>query len=434
MIRESKNIGVSTQEDVLAYIGRLFRVSRMAAPDTSDAQIGRDLLEEVLFIHITEGSEEERNLQKFDLLCYMVRRVYFLTAGRTKPDNADALSNHELLLPGHLYYQIFKEQMEVWLGGIRSQISRDLRTRPEKVQLGEASYFTGVLDRLGDVPKRLTYFLKTGNLNSPSGLDLMQVGGFTIVAERLNYLRYLSHFRSVHRGQFFTTMKTTAVRKLLPESWGFMCPVHTPDGSPCGLLNHLAATCRILTHPETLNKPGLLSFLGQLGMIPATFQLPQPARYVPILLDGIVIGSVAPGQLDAMERELRLAKVLKAHHVPPTMELCCVRDLKDGTYPVLVLSTQSGRMVRPVLQLPSNKDQESRVEWVGPMEQVFLDIAVTAKEFVPGVPPSSSFSPLLPSLSLCSLSLSSSLLSRGDLTVVCLISVSSLSLSLLLGR
>ena len=34
------------------------------------------------------------------------------------------------------------------------------------------------------------------------------------------------------------------VRKLLPESWGFLCPVHTPDGSPCGLLNHLTATCR----------------------------------------------------------------------------------------------------------------------------------------------------------------------------------------------
>ena len=38
-------------------------------------------------------------------------------------------------------------------------------------------------------------------------------------------LRYMSHFQSVHRGQFFTTMKTTTVRKLLPESWGFLCPV-----------------------------------------------------------------------------------------------------------------------------------------------------------------------------------------------------------------
>jgi len=39
------------------------------------------------------------------------------------------------------------------------------------------------------------------------------------------------------------------VRKLLPDSWGFMCPVHTPDGSPCGLLLHLTAACRVATAP-----------------------------------------------------------------------------------------------------------------------------------------------------------------------------------------
>ena len=42
----------------------------------------------------------------------------------------------------------------------------------------------------------------------------------------------------------------------MPESWGFLCPVHTPDGSPCGLLNHLSALCRVVTRradEETLS-------------------------------------------------------------------------------------------------------------------------------------------------------------------------------------
>lgn len=39
------------------------------------------------------------------------------------------------------------------------------------------------------------------------------------------------------------------MRKLLPESWGFLCPVHTPDGAPCGLLSHLTATCRVVAAP-----------------------------------------------------------------------------------------------------------------------------------------------------------------------------------------
>ena len=58
-------------------------------------------------------------------------------------------------------------------------------------------------------------------------------------------MRYLSHFRSVHRGSIFTEIRTTSVRKLTPESWGFLCPVHTPDGGLCGLLNHLSFMCEV---------------------------------------------------------------------------------------------------------------------------------------------------------------------------------------------
>ena len=68
-------------------------------------------------------------------------------------------------------------------------------------------------------------------------------------ADRQLLCRYLSHFRSVHRGAYFAELRTTTVRKLLPESWGFLCPVHTPDGSPCGLLNHFTAACRIVAEP-----------------------------------------------------------------------------------------------------------------------------------------------------------------------------------------
>ena len=48
----------------------------------------------------------------------------------------------------------------------------------------------------------------------------LQVAGYSVVADKLNYYRYLSHFRCVHRGAFFAQMRTTAVRKLLPEAWG----------------------------------------------------------------------------------------------------------------------------------------------------------------------------------------------------------------------
>ena len=74
----------------------------------------------------------------------------------------------------------------------------------------------------------------------------------------------MSHFRAIHRGAFFTEMRTTEVRALLPDAWGFVCPVHTPDGSPCGLLNHLAMPVELVTHAQDASKiPQVLVNLGR---------------------------------------------------------------------------------------------------------------------------------------------------------------------------
>ena len=88
-----------------------------------------------------------------------------------------------------------------------------------------------------------------------------------VYTEKINFYRFLAHFRCVHRGAYFTEMRTTAVRKLLPEAWGFLCPVHTPDGTPCGLLNHLAASCEVVNHHSAT--AALKKFLKQNGLIPS---------------------------------------------------------------------------------------------------------------------------------------------------------------------
>ena len=120
----------------------------------------------------------------------------------------------------------------------------------------------------------MEYFLATGNIKSSTGLDLMQISGFSILAEKLNNMRFLAHFRSIHRGSFFQEMKTTSVRKLLGEAWGFICPVHTPDGAPCGLLNHITKGCSLITKPASIKKKILIKQLVLLGMNPISPSLP----------------------------------------------------------------------------------------------------------------------------------------------------------------
>jgi hypothetical protein len=207
--------------------------------------------------------------------------------------------------------------------------SREARAA-QPVALADVTFLRRILDRQPEPGRRVTYLISTGNLISSSGLDQMQITGYTVVADKINFLRFTTHFRSVHRGQFFTTMKTTTVRRLLPENWGFLCPVHTPDGGPCGLLNHLAAPCTVTAHPMNEEdysavakraskggkvpssvKDALTTLCVSLGMTPhAALGSVMPANELPILLDGRVLGSAPPHTAHAISRALRRGKAL----------------------------------------------------------------------------------------------------------------------------
>ena len=253
------------------------------------------------------------------------------------------------------------------------------------VSFGDQTYVKKVLSRAPDLGRRLEYFMATGNIVSPTGLDLMQTSGFTVVADKLNFFRYISHFRCVHRGAFFTTMKTTAVRKLLPDSWGFLCPVHTPDGSPCGLLNHMTASCKVVTgmpavmgeQPAALEKldtSALPATLVRLGMDP--HEDGNCKDHIVVMLDGKVIGMLRVALAVAVADKLRDLKCdPQATDVPESLEVGLVMPSSRGQFPGLFMYCQPFRMVRPVQNLRCN-----RVEFVGSFEQAYMDIAINAAE------------------------------------------------------
>lgn len=155
----------------------------------------------------------------------MLRKLYTFAQGACSADNADALCNHELLLPGHLMTMIVKEKLYEMMYNARLAMQREFNLAKAKLGGGGSAakgaasgsgsaagggsgnvlverttsrFYQKNLDRNGSsTGQRVATFLATGNLTSSSGLDLMQVSGYTIVAERLNMFRYMSHFQSV---------------------------------------------------------------------------------------------------------------------------------------------------------------------------------------------------------------------------------------------
>jgi DNA-directed RNA polymerase I subunit RPA2 len=114
-------------------------------------------------------------------------------------------------------------------------------------------------------------------------------------------------------------MKTTTVRKLLPEGWGFLCPVHTPDGHPCGLLNHISSTCVPIAKEDSSKnlqrdqsaRKAFKALLASLGMhaVSSDFGLIFPYRYIPVVLDGVVMGYVEEKRAKEMVKALRALKI-----------------------------------------------------------------------------------------------------------------------------
>ena len=99
--------------------------------------------------------------------------------------------NQEILVGPHVYLALLKEKLQEWIEATRALIQKDYRKRPDRFQFTRG-YFVDTLSKLSDtISKKMRYFLATGNVVSQSGLDLMQVSGYTILADKLNYHRYL---------------------------------------------------------------------------------------------------------------------------------------------------------------------------------------------------------------------------------------------------
>ena len=214
--------------------------------------------------------------------------------------------------------------------------------------------------------------------------------------------RYVSHFRSIHRGAYFAELRTTAVRKLLPESWGFMCPVHTPDGSPCGLLNHLTTSCYIVAEepsPDQDVEGNIVRALQMVGLVNKSMKDVCPAEDTVVLLDAKYIGCVRTKTAGAAVSHLRAIKAVNyalesGDHggdvgrddggnatktadndaglfrgVPYTLEIAHFPRKKGAVYAGIYLFSQGARMVRPVRQRATKA-----IEHIGSLEQSVMSI------------------------------------------------------------
>ncbi|BAM82746.1 RNA polymerase I second largest subunit [Cyanidioschyzon merolae strain 10D] len=358
--------GEGTQHAALSYLGARFRClfPEYLSSDDSDERCGAFILRRYVLIHLDDP------LQKLELLAYMSRKLLHYMTGCLAEDDPDSLANQELLLPGQLWLLFLQEKLQDALFALRDEISRQLTQRANQGSLLDPDFVRKCVSKPRSgirVGERMLHLLSTGTASLRDGAELLQTSGYSIIADRINFQRFLSHFYSVHRGQYFLNLRTSESRKLKPETWGFICPVHTPDGAPCGILNHLTRMCRVVAdQQQVLQEQKRIEWI--LETLPLEHPLAHndallmpPANARPVLVDGRIRGYV--------HGDVPLGKLLrqqKLEHFPQT-------EIVDVEIPrlfpsVMVFSTPS-RLMRSVWNMP-----QAGIEWIGTMEQLFMPV------------------------------------------------------------
>ncbi|CAA9988373.1 DNA-directed RNA polymerase I subunit RPA2, putative [Plasmodium knowlesi strain H] len=221
----------------------------------------------------------------------------------------------------------------------------------------------------------IIFFFKTGNISSEN-IGYQQRSGWVIGADEINSLRFITNFRAIHRGCFFQEVKVLSPRKLLGEAWGFICPVHTPDGSPCGLLNHLSQFSYV--HNSASNESHKLNIKLYLKKIGVNVNLDDtsgiPTIYedqtIPILVDSVPITYISEQDFNRVVYKLKYAKNHNLYNLKAYFEINAYLNeplLMDS----IIINTFPGRLIRPLFNL-----KMKCIEYISPAYQPYVAIAI----------------------------------------------------------
>uniref|UniRef100_A0A182P955 DNA-directed RNA polymerase subunit beta n=1 Tax=Anopheles epiroticus TaxID=199890 RepID=A0A182P955_9DIPT len=376
MLRDLHGENLHSSQDCRRYMGALLRKVLLGLnmpPWYTDEQAGSYLLKQCVLIHL--DSEED----KFNLLVHMIHKLFAVVQGHHAVETLDNTMMQEVMLGGHIYQNLLRELCLSTMTYVRTNLMK-LLPEPNSPMV-TTNELALALKNVASFQHPFTMFLATGNLPKASEMGLMQDTGLVIIAENINRMRYMSHFRAIHRGSYFLTMRTTETRQLLPDAWGFICPVHTPDGEPCGLLNHLTSDCTLSVTQDPEKVANIPSTLVALGMQPvgatgSIGALSHEDGYV-VMLEGKMLGMLPRASASQVVQKLRLLKI-EGKTIPNQTEIAFVPAREGGQYPGLFLFVGPARLLRLVKNLLCNK-----TELIGSFEQVYMDICVTPEEAYP---------------------------------------------------
>ena len=335
-----------TQEDAIAHIVSNVSYIPMNMDKETGARKKREFTNEVLnndlFPHC--GSMK----QKMYLLGYMANKL-ICTSFKWRPqDDRDSYLNKRIELTGTLLNNLFRNYFNKLVKEMQKLVLREVNTSSWRStqEYADIINMTNIykIVKPATIENGINRALATGDF-SIKQMNSTKVG-VAQVLNRLTYPATLSHMRRINT-PLEKCGELIPPRKLHNTTWGFLCPVETPEGQSIGVVKNIS----YLTHITIpCNSSGLYQFVAPFVKPVDTTPCKELFQKVKVIVNGCWLG-VADDPM-ALYRDMKDKKSRGIISIYTSI----VFNFKMME---IVLCSDGGRLMRPLLRVISNATSET---------------------------------------------------------------------------
>ena len=336
---EGKKLILSKEDAIFSLTNKLRVVKKYTEKDKKlqydeKKEHLESLLRNAFMPHINNDKHADVLRAKGLFICYMIKRLLTVYLGREKPDDRDSFVNKTIDLPGDLIFELFKQHYKKML----NECNKFFKKR-------NGNNYENPLNIINQIkPSTIEQGLKGALLIGTWG----KKKGVSQLYPRLTYIQSLAFLRRVDApSSDASTSKLTGPRHLHPTQTGFLSAVESPEHANIGLIKHLSLLGSItvgshdqanIIYDELLNDTAFIHLNNHDPLL--------LSNYIKVFLNGEWVGvTLKPTELyNNMYIAKQNSKIYRTNGV--------VFDINRGE---IKLSSDTGRLYRPVLKVVDNK-------------------------------------------------------------------------------
>jgi DNA-directed RNA polymerase II subunit RPB2 len=362
--RDASELGIFTQQEAIQYLTNHLQYG---TNQEDKCAYVRQLLNSEFLPHVRFAGELTttpiHNSRKVMLMGAMIRRLLLTYCKQIPLDDRDAYPNKRVVTTGalltHLFRQLFQKVCNDTRNEFVQEVNNDSWKRgeggPRPMEILNVNNLYKIL-KLSAIEGKLKQALATGNftvqgLGTTSSMSNATKVGVSQVLARMSYAATLSHLRRIQT-PVEKSGKLLAPRKLHGTSWGFMCPVETPEGHSVGIVKNMSLLTSITQHvPSTT----VLHYLQDWNDI-TWIDTPRVYEGTSVTVNGVIVGYTKDPY--GLVTNLRTAKQTRRIH--PHISIAWYTLMNS-----ISIETDGGRCVRPVFRADAKAptDTTNWSEW-----------------------------------------------------------------------